>query len=47
MQREQDPFELHHRVESKLRALWKIVRDARHDEDTASDTATASGGCMF
>ncbi len=44
MQREQDPFELHHRVESKLRALWKIVRDARHDEDTASDTATASGG---
>jgi hypothetical protein len=28
MQREQDPFELHQRVETKLRVLWKIVREA-------------------
>lgn len=44
MQREQDPFELHQRVELKLRALWKIVRDAQHDEETEPDTATTEGG---
>lgn len=30
--REQDPFELHARVEARLRALWKIVRDAETEE---------------
>ena len=44
MQREQDPFELHQRVESKLRALWKIVHDAQRDEAPEQDTAATEGG---
>ena len=32
-QREQDPFELHAQVEAKLRALWKIVREAAGEEE--------------
>lgn len=44
MQCEQDPFELHERVELKLRALWKIVRDAQRDEDAEREEATAEGG---
>ena len=33
MQRQTDPFELHQRVESKLKALWKIVRDAESEAE--------------
>ena len=32
---EQAPFELHAQVEARLRALWKIVRDAETDEIVA------------
>ncbi len=49
MQREQDPFELHRRVEVKLRELWKIVRDARAEDDEEENPTTAegSGGARF
>ena len=50
MQREQDPFELHQRVEAKLRVLWKIVREAQAEEDeeaTAVKTAEGEGGARF
>lgn len=30
---EQAPFELHAQVEARLRALWKIVRDAETEEE--------------
>lgn len=44
MQREQDPFELHQRVETKLRVLWKIVREAQGEEDgEATAVKTAEG----
>jgi hypothetical protein len=49
-QREQDPFELHRRVEVKLRALWKIVRDATAEDDeepTSPTTAEVRGGARF
>jgi hypothetical protein len=42
-QGEQDPFELSRRVEIKLRALWKIVRDTRAEEDEQQDPITAAG----
>lgn len=50
MQREQDPFELHQRVETKLRVLWKIVREAQGEEDeeaTAVKTAEGLGCARF
>jgi len=48
-QREQDPFELHRRVENKLRALWKIVRAARAEEDDieATQNPEGEGGARF
>ena len=42
-QREQDPFELHQRVEVKLQALWKIVRDAQAEDDEEQNPTTAEG----
>ena len=50
MQREQDPFGLHQRVETKLRVLWKIVREAQGEEDeeaTAVKTAEGLGCARF
>lgn len=44
-QREQDPFELHQRVESKLRALWKILRDAQDEagQETQQQSPSEEG----
>lgn len=50
MQREQAPFELHRRVEVKLRALWKIVSAATAEDDgepTAPTTEEGRIGARF